>query len=106
MKRDCLRIYGISYKNYETLKVIAKNSGVNRSVLLRSKIRMIVDSFENIEPEDKFHNELRITGIPQDVKDKLKTISKNLGVSESQLIRLKFDSIIESFPDKLKINLD
>ena len=106
MEIDNLRIYGISAKHYETLKVISKNSGVNRSVLMRSKIRMIVDSFEGIETEDEFHKELRITGVPKDVKDRLKVICKNLGVSESQLIRLKFDSIIESFPDKLKINLD
>lgn len=106
MEIDDLRIYGISTKHYEALKVISKNSGVNRSVLMRAKIRMIVDSFEDVENSNEFHKELRITGIPKDVKDKLKVICKNLGVSESQLMRLKFDSIIESFPDKLKINLD
>jgi hypothetical protein len=106
MKRKDLRIPALDESLNEVFATAAKNKGQTRGAFLRPQIRQIVESYpEHLkERREITTSELRISGIPNDVLDQLKIIAENLGVSETQLLRIKLFELSTTFPDWLKIN--
>lgn len=51
------------------------------------------------------NNEIRITGVPEQIKSDLKNIAKNQGVNLGQLLKPKLREIRDSYPEHMRINL-
>ena len=108
MKRKDLRIPAIDKSLNKTFAIAAKNQGQTRAAFLRPQIRAIVESYpEHLKTEKKIETgELQISGIPDGVLAQLKTIAKNMGVCETQLLRIKLFELSNELPDWLKANPD
>jgi hypothetical protein len=108
MNRKDIRIPAIDKSLNDVFKTAAKNKGQTRAAFLRPLIREIVESYpETLKTKRNISNgELHISGIPDDVLAELKIISENLGVSETQLLRIKLFELSNQLPDWLKVNPD
>jgi len=106
MKRKEIRIPAIDETLNEVFTTAARNKGQTRAAFLRPQIRQIVQSYpEHLKERREICTaELRISGIPNDVLNELKIIAENLGVSETQLLRIKLFELSTTFPDWMKIN--
>jgi hypothetical protein len=106
MERSELRLCGFPKEVNAQLTIIAKNIGVTKSELLRPKIREIINSFpeeyRTKEINSPKKSELSITAVPDDLIDGLNMISKNLGVSPVQLMRIKLIEMTDDYPEHLK----
>jgi len=108
MERKPIRIRDIDKEINETLSTAAKNKGQTRAAFLRPVIREIVESYpEHLKEKREIDTcELCISGIPNNVLDQLKTIAENLGVSETQLLRIKLFELSNGLPDWMKVDPD
>lgn len=108
MERKPIRIRDINKEINETLSMAAKNKGQTRAGFLRPVIRGIVESYPDELKKQKAIDtcELHIAGIPPGVLQDLKTIAANLGVSETQLLKIKFFELSNQLPDWMKIDPD
>ena len=50
------------------------------------------------------NNEIRITGVPEQIKEDLKNIAFNTGVDLGQLLKPRLREIRDSYPEYLRIN--
>lgn len=108
MERKSIRIRDIDKTINETLSIASKNKGQTRAAFLRPLIREIVESYPDELKEKRTIQtcELCISGISANVLSDLETIAANLGVSETQLLRLKLFELSNDLPDWMKINPD
>lgn len=108
MERKPIRIRDIDKNINETLSTAAKNKGQTRAAFLRPLIREIVESYpDELKQKRTIQTcELCISGIPQNVLMELQVIAENLGVSETQLLRIKLFEYSNELPDWMKINPD
>jgi hypothetical protein len=50
------------------------------------------------------NNEIRITGVPEQIKEDLKNIAKNSGVDLGQLLKPKLREIRDSYPEYMRVD--
>lgn len=109
MERKNFRISQIPSSVRDQLKTIAKNSNYTMSGLMRPKIRELIDSFpEHLKtPNDNTGKvDMKITGVQDSLISELDVISKNLGVTSNDLLRLKINQVIENTPKNLRVKWD
>jgi len=107
-ERKPIRIRDINKEINETLSMAAKNKGQTRAGFLRPVIREIVESYpDDLKIKKEIETcELHIAGIPPGVLKDLKIIAENLGVSETQLLKIKFFELSNQLPDWMKVDPD
>lgn len=49
-----------------------------------------------------YQNEIRLRGVSEKLIEDLSNISKNLGITISQMLKPKIREIVESYPEKMK----
>lgn len=109
MSRSELRITAISCDVKETLSNAAKNRGETRAAFLRPKVREMVEAYpeEMKQPKkDVGFSELGISGVSDDVIEQLENIADHLGISSTQLIRIKLIQLSKEIPDWMKVEPD
>ena len=108
MERRKLNISRVPRNTRDQIKLIANNSNMNMSEFMRPKIREIINSFpEHLKICQNSENcHMEITGIPIDLVNDLSTIAKNLGVSNSDILCLHLDKIVNETPTNLKTKWD
>ena len=109
MGRSDLRIPAIPCDVKETLRIAAKNKGETRAAFLRPKVREILDAYPDEMKQPKKNveiSELGISGVSDDVINQLTNIADHLGVSPTQLIRIKLIQLSKEIPEWMKSETD
>lgn len=88
------------------LRNLARNSDQSTSLFMRKTIREITEKYKHLDfekPNKNKKSEISINGISKEVKKSLQNITDNMGVTDSELIRMEIFRIIEqASPDRLR----
>lgn len=84
------------------LDCISENIGITKSQLLRREIRQCVVGISQKRFDDDVMPELVISGIPDDVAEKLKIICEDMNVSHNTFMKVLLYQISMKFPPHMR----
>ena len=96
---EILRIYKTPEDLVKKIKVLAKDNEQTISDFLRPVIKNFAKKYESTKVEDSKLVTLSVTGISEDVINKLKLPAKKIGKTVTQLLRLELNEFIENQSD-------
>lgn len=96
---EILRIYKTPEDLVKKIKVLAKDNEQTISDFLRPVIKNFAKKYESTKVEDSKLVTLSVTGISEDVINKLKLPAKKIGITVTQLLRLELNEFIENQSD-------
>jgi len=96
------RLSGVKRMLSEELDAISDNIGITKSQLLRREIRQCVVGIVEKRFDDEVMPEMVISGIPDDVMEKLNIVCEDMNVSQNTFMKILCYQISMKFPPNMR----
>ena len=99
------KIKNIPDKLLDPIDNIVANLGVTRSQFLRQQLRIICAAYPDdmkLNPEKPAKHAIGLENLDPDLKNQIEIIAKNIGVTQSNFIKMELQKIVNVYPESMK----
>lgn len=104
-KHSVQKIKNIPENLLDPIDNIVANLGVTRSQFLRQQLRIICNSYpDNMKFSliETIKYEIGLENLDPDIKIQIEKISTNIGVTQSNFIKMELQKILNTYPENMK----